>query len=249
MPESDLLFLSPHLMACLGGAVTGTVDTTYDPDALMDGDDAEPIKRTGDLSLAVSGTSIAGCNGVAVVNHNLAAAHNVVFTGDFSGTLVTPAVPPGLIRKNGILQFAPVTVDSFSIAITSHPTAIIIGEVFVGKWQGLRALPPGSNLSVRPFNVPYAGDYGGLARTRRAEARRYGGSIYLDDASMALMEDWYSACMENSKSSLIVPFPGRDPWNVIWTSFNPKPIAVDVDSGAAWHVDVEWEELPRYRWP
>jgi len=240
-------------MASLGGGVTmaaGAIAASYDAVDLCDGDPLNPVLTTnGTATFSVTGTSVAGVNGAVVINHDLTAGINLVLGGDLSGTIVTPTVPPGLVRKNGILLFSPVTAANATLAVSGYGSAFRLGDFAYGKFQDIRAMPPESNLEQLPYEVKPGGEYGGLSQSLGARARKYGGTIYVDDATAALIDDWFDACDNNSKYSVIIPFPSRDPWCVIWTQYSPKPVAVDLSESAAWKIDLEWEELPRLRWP
>ena len=115
----------------------------------------------------------------------------------------------------------------------------------------VRTLPPRADMPYRPFQVLPSGEYAGLSYSKGAVARTLGGSVYLDDAMLAVMQDAYDGSEQNSLPTVILPFcstgsPGgvMDPWVVTWTTYNPHPIRPNL-----WLVDVVWQELPRYRWP
>lgn len=240
-------------MASLGGGVAmtlGAIAASYDADDLCDGDPLNPILTTnGTATFSVTGASIAGVNGAVIINHDLTAAINAVLGGDLAGTIVTPAVPPRNVRKNAHLLFSPVTAANATLAISGYPSEFRIGEFCYGKFQEISAMPPESTLDMLPYEVPPGGEYGGLSQSLGARARRYGGTIYADDATAALIDDWYEASDNNSAYSIIIPFPDRDAWCVKWLTYSPRPSAVDLNEPSAWRIDLSWEELPRLRWP
>ena len=239
-------------MAMLGGTATGTVDATYVADDILDGDISNPIKRTGDLSLALTGTAVGGSNGAVVAGHLLNPGTTVSLTGDKTASIITSATTPpdGIPLNAGVFWDPAVSVSNLTIAITGHSGAIYIGGFFVGRFQELRALGPGAALNLTPMEVPYVGEYGGLSQDREAPPpRRYGGRVWLTDTQAGILNDWFLGCKNNSLPSIIVPFPQRDPWVVKWTQYSLNPTSVDVSAVAAWEATVEWEELPRYRWP
>jgi hypothetical protein len=246
-------FLSPHKMALLGGGVTitgGTLEVSYEATDLVDGDPSFPVKMTGGtLGATITGTSQT-VNGVVVVQSNLDAGTAVGFSGGFTAAVVMPPVPPNEIRLNGYVEVAPMTASGCAVSIAGHATPIIVGEILAGEFQELRTLPPDSKLEMVPFEVPYEGEYGGLSQDRFAEARAYGGSIYVTNTMKKLVDDWWRASRNNSLPSVIVPFPDEDDgvWVVVWTQYAPSPVEVTDTSSAAWRLDVEWRELPRYRW-
>lgn len=246
-----LVYLSPH-ESFMGAAVTGTVDDTYEATDLCDGDPHFEISRTGNLSLTAAGSSLTGINGAVIANHNLVATTVVTFGGGIGAhTATAPVVPPDGIRENFSVLWTPaVTASGFTIAITSHPTRIVIGEVFVGQFREMRAMPSGSNLGFRAINVAAGGEYGGIDTDRGAAPPRvYGGTVYLNDAAFADLKAFYLATRNGSRPGVIIPFPSRDPLVVKFTTFNPQPVAVDIQEDAAWQVNVEWEELARFRVP
>jgi len=240
--------MAAHEMMTLGGTVTGTVDATYDPDDLCDGDTATPVRRNaGSLSLAVTGTSLA-VNGLVVANHNLSGTTSVSFSG--LGTVVTPAVPPGGIRLNGVeLLTTPVTAGSTTVAVT-HASPIILGEAIAGIFREIRTLPPRADFPHRPFAIMPEGEFTGLSYTKGAVARDFGGSVYLSTAMKTILQDAFDASRQNSLPTVIIPGcePLEDALVVTWARYNPKPCYLTTGAGV-WHVDVTWQELPRYRWP
>ena len=248
-----MLIMGAHAMRTLGCAVTATVDATYVDEDLCDGDPSTPVRVAGgSLSAALSFTS-GSIDGLIVANHNLTAGVTVGFSG--LGTVTLPTVPQNRIPLNGLeILGSPSTVSSTTVtASTGSPGGpVIIGEVIAGLFSEIRTLPPRADYPFRPFMILPDSEYSGLAYTKGAVSRSFGGSVYLDDTMQAVMQDAFDASWENSKPTVIVPFcptvgsPAAyaDPWLVIWDSYNPHPIRPNL-----WHVDVVWRELPRYRWP
>ena len=248
-------FMSPHLMMTLGASVSGTVDSDYDANWLCDGDPSFPIRTTTSASYTITGSSTADIDGIVVANHNLDAGTNVVFSSGLTATVVADDVPPNDIRLNAFATITPATASGCTLTITGHSGPIVIGEVLIGQFQEMRTLPPSSNLSMVPFEVPNAGEFGGLSQDRGAESRVFGGTVYVDEATKGLLDDWYRACRNNSLPSVIVPIeatalisPGPlvEAWVVKWITYSPRPYLVALGQ---WEVEVAWQELPRYRWP
>lgn len=242
--------LGAHKMMTLGAAVTGSVDATYDEDDLCDGYSDTPVRVDGgSLSLAITGTSQL-INWLGIINHNLPTAASAAFSG--LGTVVTPAVPPGNIRYNGGQFITPTTAGSTTLTISTG-SPIIVGEAIAGLMQEIWTLPPEVDHDHRGFAILPDAEYPTLGYSKRAQQRRFGGSVWLTDADFLILRDCYLAAEENSLPTVIIPIPDEggtpalpihDPWLVIWESFNPRPGPVF----NTWLVDVTWQELPRYRW-
>lgn len=240
--------MAAHEMMTLGGSVSGSVDATYVADDLVNGDPSEPVRvDSGSVSLAITGTSML-VNGLVVVNHNLDAGVVVTFSG--LGTVTAPPVPPGGIRYNGMaILTSPTTAGSTTVTCTNGGPAII-GEIIAGLFRSIWTLPPESDHTHRGFAILPDGEYPMMGYSKRAEGRRFGGSVWLDDAEYLVIKDAYLASEQNSLPTVIVPFPDEsgdlDAWLVQWETFNPKPGPVP----DTWLVDVVWiENPPRYRWP
>jgi hypothetical protein len=242
-----VLIMGAHRMRTLGCDVTASVEAGYTADDLCDGDPSTPVRTAGSLSAALAFTS-GSIDGLVVVNHNRPAAGTVGFSG--LGTVTTPAVPYNDIRRNGLTVLAtPVSVGSTTVTAAGGP--VIIGDVIAGLFSEIRTLPPRANYPHQPFAILPDGEYPGLSYSKGAVSRQIGGSVYLDDAMYALMQEAFDASWENSRPTVIVPFCAvgspetySDPWLVTWATYNPHPIRPNL-----WHVDVVWQELPRYRWP
>ncbi len=252
-------FMSPHLMMTLGASVSGTVDgDSYDANWLCDGDPSFPIKTTsGSASFTITGTSTSGINGVVVANHNLDEGASITFGGGVSASLLAPAVPANDIRVNAWDTITSTSASGCTFAVSGNSNPVIVGEVLVGVFQEMRTLPPNPDAPMRPFQVPFSGEYGGMAYDRGAEARSLSGTVYVRHSTKILVDEWYRACRNNSRPSVIVPFehevasPGspsgdtdQDAWVVLWDVYNPRPYVRDY-----WALQVGWTELPRYRWP
>ena len=244
--------MGAHKMMTLGGAVTGTVDATYDEDDLVDGYTDTPVRvNSGSVSLAITGTSMP-VNGLVIANHNLAAGITVTFSG--LGTVTTPTVPPGNIRHNAAtILAASTTAGSTTVSLTAGGPAII-GEAIAGLFEDIWTLPPESDHTHRAFGIMPDAEFPTNAYSKGGQARRFGGSVWLTDVDYAIIRNAYLASEENSLPTVIIPFPDEgggtppvsdlDAWVVLWESFNPTPGPVP----DTWHVDVTWQELPRYRW-
>jgi hypothetical protein len=240
-----MYIMAAHEMMTLGAAVTGTVDPTYFETDLCDGYPDTPVRvDSGSLSLAITGTS-QPINALIIANHNMLAGDTAAFSG--LGTVTMPAVPPGGIRFNGLeLLTSPATAGSTTLtASTSGP--IIIGEAIAGLFRSVWTLPPEVDHDHRGFSIMPDAEFPTLGYTKGGQARRFGGSVWLDDIDYLVLRDAWLASEENALPTVIVPLPDEvelDPWVVFWETFNPRPGPVP----NTWLVDVAWQELPRYRW-
>src|SRR5262247_514883 len=125
--------MAAHEMMTLGGSVSGSVDTTYIADDLVNGDLSETVRiDTGFVSLAVTGSS-QPVNALVVANHNLEGGLTVGFSR--LGNVTTPAVPPGDIRYNGCAFITLTTVGSTTITLTTSSGPAIIGEAIAGLFR------------------------------------------------------------------------------------------------------------------
>lgn len=242
---SDLIrYMSPHKMASLGAAVSGTVDTSYDNDWLCDGDVRYPVRVASAFSLTASWTS-QSVNGAVVANHNLGAS--VVCTLSGIGTVTTGPVPENLIRLNPWATFSPVTVAGTTLTIPG--SNLVVGELFVGTWDTVHGIPPDADMMMIPYLIPDRGEYGGLAIDKSAESRSIAGNIWLTDAEKLGMDAWWRATRNSSLPSILIPFQDlNDAWVVQFESYRPRPYVHPVVNGGVWNVSVAWREIPRYRW-
>lgn len=236
--------MAAHEMMTLGGTVSGTVDASYEANSLVNGDPADPVRVTaGSLSLAVTGTSQA-INCMVVANHNLL-VRTVTFSG--IGTVTTPTVPPGNIRKNGVTILTSETTRGTTTVSVTSPSPIIIGDAQAGYVREIRTFPPRPDTPHRPFNVTPDGEFHVLSYSKGAVSRNFGGSVFLDTAMKEILDNAWEASEQNSLPTVIIPIEDvNDAWLVTWLTYNPKPYLLQRD---LWHVDVVWQELPRYRWP
>ena len=184
--------------------MSASVDTTYTAADLCDGDPSTPVRvNGGSLSAALTFTS-GSINGLIVANHNLVAGDTVDFSG--TGTVTMPAVPQNSIRMNGLeLLGSPTTVGSTTVSASIGSSAVI-GEVIAGLFSDIRTLPPRTDYPFRPFMLMPTGEYSGLAYTKGAVSRGFGGSVYLDDTMYQTIQDAFDGSWENSRPTVIVPF-------------------------------------------
>jgi hypothetical protein len=245
--SSLLYIMSAHEMWSLGQAVTGSVDgASYDPDNLCDGDPANPVltpSTSASFDIALANGDI---NGLVVANTNLSAGATIAFSG--LGSVTAPAVPKNGIRLNGWALLDPAVTSnpgSTTLSISGEPGQIALGLAIVGYFRSIRNLPTEPTSTQRAFQNEYAGEYDGLSYGKGGKARTYGGTVYLTDAEKTILENAYDASYENSRPTVIVTQQSvNDAMVVKWTTFEPKP----GERPDLWVVDVEWQELPRYRW-
>lgn len=240
--------MAAHEMLTLGATVVGDVDDTYTPGDLCDGDTSSPIRvDDGNVSLAITGLAAQPVNGLVLANHNLDAGVVATFSG--IGSVTAPPVPPGRIRFNAhALLEAPVTVGATTLTLAAGGP-VFIGEAIAGLYREVWTLPPESDHPHQGFAILPSGEYPMLGYSKGAQARRFGGSVWLTDFDYAILRDAYLASEESSLPTVIIPFPDEpslDPWVVVWETWNPKPGPVP----DTWLCEATWSETPpRYRWP
>lgn len=243
----DALIMGAHEMLNVGSTVTGTVDgSSYLPQYLCDNDPGEPIKTPdGSASFLITGAAaITGIDGMVVVNSNLDAGIVVTFSG--LGTVTMPAVRKNGIRYNGYTRLATPagSVGSTTLSLAGNSNDVVIGEGVVGIFRSINAMPPGPTYSVHGFGIPHPGEFGGPAYSKGGRARRYGGTVLVDDATKAILDACEEASRENSLPTILVPKPSlNDAWYVIWESYETSPLEPNL-----WAVSVTWLELTNFEW-
>lgn len=238
--------MAAHEMLDLGAGVSGTVDTAgqYVAGDLCDGDPHNPVRTTSTgASFTVTAlASMSGINGLVVYNHNLDAGLSCSFSG--LGTVVTPTVPPGRIRLNGVaLITASGSVGGYNFSVAGNGAVVTIGGLAAGIFREVRTLPPGPSFPHSGYGIANSGEFGGMSKSRGAEARVYGGRVILADAAKAILDDAWRASDNNSLPTIVMPFD-TDPMVVTWDSYEPQPLEDDM-----WGVNVSWREVTRFRWP
>lgn len=238
--------VSPHRSLMFAG-VTGTVDATYEEAWLTDGRANYPVKRTGDLSLALLAVSAQDVDVVAVCHHNLRAAAAIALTGDITNTIPTATVPPNGIPHNWfrILDPEESAVLNVTLGVTSNVDPIFIGEFYAGlsfvPEVGLRhgrTLDAGQVLAMlgeRGIQAPYDAGY--------APPRGIRGELALTVAEWAELQDIHAAQRDGSRPCLFIKDDSiNDAWLCV---FNMQ----EQTTGATNFVTIEILEIPRLRWP
>lgn len=219
----------------LVGTVTGSVDDDFEAQWLMDARHSFPAKKTGGLSLAVSGSAVMADTFV-VVNHNIPGAGTAAF-GAFA-TVTIPAHGSDGIARNGFeLLGSPVSVGSFTFSTSGE----VVGEIWVGPSHALtvdflmgRQFDPGRPFRWETSLPPY--DDG------MSEPRRLSGRMVLDDEEYEDLVDWYTSTKKGKRPSIIIPDENvNDAWLAVWEF-------TEEHSEGYHFVAIEVLELPRTEW-
>lgn len=247
-----MIFVRPD-ESLLGSSVAGTVDATYTADWLTDGRPAYPVRRTGNLSLAMTpvGSPAPSCDVFAVHHHNLDAAATITLSGDVSTTIPTDGVPPDLIRNNWYRRItAPVPVDSLTLAITGN-SGPIVTSFYAGLGRELET-PLFLGRGIEP-SEPFAWE--GEARLQAphdpgyAEPRRLRGECVLTEDGLTDVRDWYASTRRGTRPTLIIPDENyNDAWLVVFR-YTAQDFAPGDYPDALHAVTFEFVEIPRLRWP
>ena len=237
-------YMSPANMITIGAAVSGTVETGYDPNALCDGDPQNPVRTTSTgASFTAVGNSINGVNGVVLAHTNLDAGINVTIGGGLSGTLVTPIVFGDGIPRNGWKEVTPANTGTVSISLAGNSQTVVLGELIAGVLEQVDLL---TGATYHEDDYRMAGD----SVTRRVgydmgyAARLIDAQMIVTSAQLASIEAWRRASRQTSRPSVIIPFEdSNDAILVIWSDYQVQPW-----EGDYFQVSASWQELTRTRW-
>jgi hypothetical protein len=238
--------VSPH-QSLMFAAVSGTVDATYEESWLVDGRANYPIRRTGNLSLALAAVAPQDVDVLAICHHNVEVGASIGITGDVTATITPGTYPPNGIPYNWFTRLSsPVSaVDGLTLAITGNAEPIVIGEFYVGlSWspevdlRGGRTLSPGQVLAMlgeRGIQPPYDAGY--------APPRGIRGELALDDDEFSELVASHEAQRDGSRPCLFIK---DDAVNDAWLClFNFE----EQMTGGHHFVTIEILEIPRLRWP
>lgn len=235
----------------LDATVTGTVDSTYTADWLVNGLPNYPVRRTGNLSLAIDqGSPGQSCDVFCLHHHNAEAGATITLSGDVSSSILAGTVPPDEIRHNWYRRIAaPVSISSLTLAITGNSDPITC-SFYAGLARELTELRLGRTLEpTDPF--PWEGEALLQAPHDRgyAEPRRLRGDCILTEAQLADVRDWYASTRRGTKPTLIIPDTNyNDAWLVVFR-YVAQDLAPDEYPDALHTVTFEFVEIPRVRWP
>lgn len=237
--------IGPH-QSLMFATVTGTVDASYDPDWLMDSRANYPIKRTGDLSLAIAAAAAQNVDVLAVCGHTIEEAAAIAIGGDITATIPTAPWPADNIPKNWFtLLSSPAAAQNLTLDVTGNVGAISIAEFYAGlSWvpacdlRAGRELSPGEVLAMLgEFGIASPYDSG------VAMPRGMRGELALDDTEFDDLLEIRAAQRNGSRPCLFIP---DDAVNDAWLC----QIRFTEQMTAGTHyVTIEIVEIPRLRWP
>lgn len=235
-----------------GGSVSGGAASGFNDDWLVDGIVNQPAKATSGTQAWVATALASGAvNFVVVANHNIDAARAITIGGDISAVLAGPAARPNGINVNPWATVPQVTADDVSVSVTSNSAALTIGELLAGNLRelsyGLRVRTP---FVIENKAIRHQTEGGSVLAYERPFIRRgLRGSLAATQPDLDQLVAWYESTRANTRPSVILPFCGddQDAWCVEFTSLEYAPIRY-TSSDAAYDVQVEFEEFPRYRW-
>lgn len=244
-----MLVVMPHHQWALGGTVTGTVDTDYTANWLVDGRSAFPV-RSASLGLSLAVSAAAGSVGLAaVVNHNLIVP--AVLTGGVSATITPPATrPPHDIQESHYVLVSPVAtgVTGVTFTVAGNDIAPMVGGLVMGAVTTLDPVKvPGAEFGIEDFRLPRAGEFRSIPLyDRGVEGVVHRGQQYYSTADLALIKAWFRSQRSGSRPSLVVL---NEAENVClyadFTSYRVQA-AGTYDMGL-WLVTFEFVEEPRWR--
>lgn len=245
-------FVAPHRWFALFGTVTGTVDSTYDPDWLVDGRTSYPVRRTGSsISLAIAG-SAQDVDTLVMGHHNIRPAATINITGDITTTLTVPTWPSNNIPLNAyrILGATVSGVDALTLAVTGQTeSSCIIGEFCAGLGQSLPlTLHRASRFSEDDFRVSRPRDMAHIPPFDRAlKASTWTGTGLLTTAQVATVRDWQDATRSNTRPSVIIAeFLGST--EAKFVEFVGLSDIAPVPATGMYAVQLTFNEFPRSRW-
>jgi hypothetical protein len=254
-PDESLMF-SP---------VTGTVDTDFQANWLMDGLPGYPAQTTGSMSLTVTPATAMEVDLIVVCHHNINQGATITLGGSLSSTIETQAHPPDGIPTNWYrLLDTPVSVSSLVFAVTgqggSPAEAVIVGELYAGLSRTLPALHLGRQLSPGAM-FPWEGQFSSLAPYDPGVHRtlRVRGTCILQETELNELHAFYVSQRNGNRPVIIVPdYPVEAAWlcqfNYDAADFVPGDASAavgspGVETQAMFTVTLEIVEIPRLRWP
>ncbi len=255
---TSMLFARPDEWWSRASTASGSIDSDYQAQWLVDGRLGYPVRSTSvNLSMDLSGP--AGDVGLVVVgNHNLIVP--VTISGDVSASVVPAATrPPNGIPLNPFALIEPVQtgVTDVGVDVASNDLTVIIGEVVLAAYRELTPVKIDDNAFL---HTDFARDQGGEFLSvppydPRLAARRLSGSQYYDTATRDVIIAWFEAQRAGTWPSILIPDPDvNDAWFVKFKTLSytqVKPVAVSGSpavSDALWLVSFEFDEYPRSRW-
>lgn len=231
------------------GSVTGTVDSDYNADWLVDGLAGRPVRRaSGGLSLTATALASRSVSLLSVVNHNISGA--VGITGGVTATIPAATLAEDDIYLNPWVRITPVAATSLVMAASGTPA--IVGELYAGTCRELERqllTEPEFDLS-EPFE--WEGEFSSLAPYDPgiSDPRRLAGETIVTAQGMADIHAWYRSTRRGTRPSLIVPIDTvNDAWLVTFRYRWSPVFMLQGSPGRELHrVSFEFLELPLVRW-
>lgn len=253
-----MLFVRPDQWWSRGATVTGTIDTDYFLQWLVDGRLGYPVRST-DTSLSLDLAGPAGDVGIVVVgNHNVAVP--IAISGDVSASVVPASTrPPNGIQLNPFALIDPVEtgVTDVSVNVSGNDQDVVIGEVVLAPVHELIPLKiDDNNFTHNDYSREVAGEFKSvIPYDFGITGRRLTGSQYYTTTQRDEIIAWFESQRSGTYPSIIIPDPDiNDAWFVKFRGLTYKQVMPAVSSGspvaseALWLVNFDFEEYPRSRW-
>lgn len=228
----------------LTGTASGSVDTDFLPEWVIDERISFPVKKTGGLSLSVSGASVVNADLFAILFHTVASGQNVTFGAH--ATIVTPALRADAIAFNAFkLLPTPVAVQNFTFAAPG--AAPVVGSIWVGP----------SRTLTGPFNTPTNFLMGSTEEPSRAfswesrlapywdnesAVRRKRGKVILNATGYQELKTWHESQKKGAEPSVVIFDPNM---NDIW--YTIFEYSVEFNEGH-YFATLEFVEIPLTAW-
>lgn len=245
---ASFLIVGAHKQVSLFAGVSATVDSDYTDDWLCDGLPLRPIRSTnGNVSATVTPLAAGTVSLVASCHHNVSV--NTVFGGDLSATVTAGALGKNGIYLNGYTTFAPVlSVDSFTVTVTSNPVTAILGEVVAGEYESL-TLPFYRNhkFSASDFKRTADMDVGSIRNYDPGLVGRKWTAQWpvLSPSNFESLYACWEAQRADTRPTLVVP---NTSVNDAWLCYIDEPEWSPADAPNKYQVSLTFTEIPRRRW-
>lgn len=243
-----MLFCRPD-ESFLYGTVTGTVDTDYDPDWLLDGRPGFPVHRaTGGLALTATALAARDVSILALINHNIAGT--VAITGGVTATIPAATLEADGIYLNSFVRIATV-VGATSLVMTSAAAPATVGLLYAGKVRDFERDLAVDDAEFSELSTPFVweGDIPPYD-DGYSEPRRLAGSCIVSGTGLADLRAWARSTRKGTRPSLLVPFEStNDAWLVTFRlSWQPLHVKESDAALSSYRARLEFVEIPRVRW-
>lgn len=235
-----------------GGTVTGTVESTYNANHLLDPSPLRPVRGTTGLTLTATAPAARMVGIIAMLNANLTGTSSV-------GAFTVPAATLGAdgIYLNSFVTMTPGSLSSLVMTVSQTPS--IVG----GLWAGVRRQLERQLLVEPTFDMGEPKEWEGEAPSFPpydpgiSDRRRLTGTTIVSDSGLEAIHAWYRSTRKGTLPSLIVPIGDiNDAWLVTFRyTWNPYSyLSADIRAASPMarslhRVAFEFTEIPRVRWP